>query len=400
MLAIFLIMLVDVMALTIILPVLPFYAERFGATPFQVGLLITTFAVCQFLSAPILGQISDRVGRRRVLLASQMGTLAGLLVLALADSLWLVFLSRLIDGVTAGNLPIAQAYISDVTKPEQRTKSLGLVGIAFGIGLFLGPAFTGFFSRFGQQYPIFAACALSLVSILATTFALPRPNATPSTSKLKPLRFLHFAQLKDSFKDRRIRVFMIQLAFFFLAYGLFSSGFALFAERWYSRDGRPFGAAEVGYIFAFGGFLAVITQGVFLGDLVRKFGERSLALFGLVVTAAGYALMAVPNSLVALISATALSGVGQSLARPSIMGLVSRNTDAEKQGATFGIIQSLYSVCQILAPPVAGTLIGHRLLVPWIVALTSFCILGFLFGLGSSQPVAGAEARAQSSVQT
>ena len=133
-LPIYLIVMVDVLALTLILPLLPFYAENFGASPFVVGLLIATFAVCQLISGPILGRISDRVGRRPVLLVSQLGTFIGLLILAFAGSLWMVFLSRVIDGVTAGNLSIAQAYISDVTEPGNRAKAFGMIGVAFGLG--------------------------------------------------------------------------------------------------------------------------------------------------------------------------------------------------------------------------------------------------------------------------
>jgi MFS family permease len=142
-LPIFLTVLVDVLALTIILPLLPFYADSLGATPIVVGLLTASFAVCQLISGPILGRLSDRVGRKRVLLVSQMGTCIGFLVLGSAHTLWMLFLGRIIDGLTAGNLSIAQAYISDVTKPEERTKSFALIGIAFGMGFLIGPAISG-----------------------------------------------------------------------------------------------------------------------------------------------------------------------------------------------------------------------------------------------------------------
>src|SRR5579863_767338 len=172
-LPIFLIVLVDVLGLTIILPLLPFYAEHFGASATVVGLLISSYACCQLIAGPILGRMSDHMGSRPLLLVSQLGTFIGFLILAYANALWLVFLSRIIDGATAGNLSLAQAYISDVTKPEERAKSFALIGIAFGMGFLLGPGLSGFLAQYSYQYPIFAAAALSATSILSTYFLLP-----------------------------------------------------------------------------------------------------------------------------------------------------------------------------------------------------------------------------------
>src|SRR5438034_7671866 len=172
-LSIFLIVLVDVLGLTIILPLLPFYAESLGATPSTVGLLVSAYAICQLLAGPPLGQLSDRVGRRPVLLVSQIGTFIGFLMLAFAHSLWLVFLARIIDGLTAGNLTVAQAYISDVTEPQNRAKAFGLIGVAFSLGFLVGPGVSGYLAQYGNHYPILAAAGLSFTSIMATTFLLP-----------------------------------------------------------------------------------------------------------------------------------------------------------------------------------------------------------------------------------
>src|SRR6059058_1348652 len=183
--SIFLIVLVDVMGLTIILPLLPFYAESFGATPAVVGLIVATYAFCQLIAGPPLGHLSDRVGRRPVLLVSQMGTFAGFLILASARALWMVFLARIIDGLTAGNLTVAQAYISDVTTPENRAKSFGMIGIAFGLGFLIGPAFSGYLAQFSHVYPILAAAGLSFTSIMCTYFLLPpvAPHPAPEAGQ-------------------------------------------------------------------------------------------------------------------------------------------------------------------------------------------------------------------------
>jgi multidrug resistance protein len=172
-LAIFLIVLIDVLGLTIILPLLPFYSERFGASPLMIGALVSTYALCQLVSGPILGHWSDRIGRKPVLIVSQIGTCIGFLVLASAHSLVWIFVSRIIDGITAGNLSTAQAYISDVAAPKDRAKHLGRIGIAFSIGFFVGPALTAFLYRFGYHAPILAAASLSALSVVATTVLLP-----------------------------------------------------------------------------------------------------------------------------------------------------------------------------------------------------------------------------------
>ncbi|MBI3758192.1 MAG: MFS transporter, partial [Deltaproteobacteria bacterium] len=288
MLPIFLIVMVDVLGLTIILPLLPFYAERLGASPTAVGLLVSTYAACQLIAGPVLGQISDRVGRRPLLLVSQLGTFAGFLVLAYAQTLWVVFLARVIDGLTAGNLSLAQAYISDVTRPEERAKSFGVIGVAFGIGFLIGPAISGFLSTYSYQYPIFAAAALSATSILATYFLLPSAPVKPDTGNEqgpappagRRLRVLDWGSYATFFKQPVLALLLWQFFAFAFAFAIFLSGFALFAERRYTWAGHAFGPKEVGYVFAYVGFLGIILQGGLIGRLVRRFGEEKLVSTG------------------------------------------------------------------------------------------------------------------------
>src|SRR5450755_898629 len=155
------------------IPLLPFYAEKLGASAFQVGLLISAYALCQLFSGPLLGRLSDRTGRKPLLLVSQAGTFVGFIITAFAPSLPILLLARAIDGATAGNLSLAQAYISDITRLEERSKSFGVIGIAFGMGFLIGPAISGFLAAYDYRYPIFAAAALSATSILATSLLLP-----------------------------------------------------------------------------------------------------------------------------------------------------------------------------------------------------------------------------------
>src|SRR5260370_26562155 len=272
-LPIFLIVSVDVLGLTLILPLLPFYAERLGANPTVVGLLVSTYAVCQLVAGPLLGRMSDHMGRRPLLLVSQAGTFIGFLILAFANSLWLVFLSRVIDGLTAGNLSLAQAYISDVTKPEERAKSFALIGIAFGMGFLIGPGISGFLSQFSYQYPIFAAAALSATSILSTYFLLP--SSIPAASDdATPRKFtvLDWGNYLRYFWQPALAPLLWQFFAFTLAFSMFMSGFPLFAERRFEWNRHPFRPKESRYAFAHLGFPGGILQGGLSGPVVKKIG--------------------------------------------------------------------------------------------------------------------------------
>src|SRR5712692_11601710 len=242
------------------IPLLPFYAEKLGATPSQVGLLIGVYAACQLFSGPLLGRLSDRMGRKPLLVVSQIGTLIGFLIMAVAPSLWVVFLARVIDGATAGNLSLAQAYISDITRPEDRAKSFGIIGIAFGMGFLIGPAISGFLAKFDYRDPIFAAAALSATSILATSVLLPsvRPGGkTPADTGPggKRRSLLEWGEYTRYFQQPNLAALLWQFFTFVFSFALFTSGFALFAERRLTWQGNPFGPEQVGYAWAYAGFL-------------------------------------------------------------------------------------------------------------------------------------------------
>ena len=281
-LPIFLIVSVDVLGLTIILPLLPFYAEHYGASPAVVGLLVSLYALCQLIAGPILGRLSDHMGRRPLLLVSQVGTFIGFLILAYANSLWLIFLSRAIDGITAGNLSLAQAYISDVTKPEDRAKSFALIGIAFGMGFLIGPGLSGFLAKFGYQYPIFVAAGLSATSILATYFLLPAvtppaaDNATPrkfTSVGLGQLRAL-FSRAGPGAAAVAILRFRIRLLDVHDRVSAVRRTPLYVARR--SRSGRNRSAMFMRFWDCSG----VILQGGLIGRLVKAFGETNLARAG------------------------------------------------------------------------------------------------------------------------
>jgi len=374
--SIFLIVLVDVLGLTIILPLLPFYAESLGATPAVVGMLVSTYALCQLIAGPPLGHLSDRVGRRPVLLVSQIGTCAGFLILASATSLWMVFLARVIDGLTAGNLTVAQAYISDVTEPENRAKSFGMIGIAFGLGFLVGPAVSGYLAQFSNVYPILAAAGLSFTSIMCTYFLLPpvTPHPAPEAEQgpaSRPAAYI------ESFKDTQLGPMLWQFFAFTLAFSTLYSGFALFAERRFTHNGMPFGPKEVGYVFAFSGLIGALIQGGGMGSLVKRFGESRLVQMGFATMALGFALLSEAAQLLYLLIAIAFLTFGSAILRPSLTSLITTRAARHQQGMVIGLMQSLMSVAQIVAPIVAGLLIQKQHLTMWALAGSIFCAVGW-----------------------
>jgi MFS transporter, DHA1 family, tetracycline resistance protein len=374
-LSIFLIVLVDVLGLTIILPLLPFYAESMGATPRMVGFLVSAYAICQLIAGPPLGHLSDRVGRKPVLLVSQMGTCIGFLILAYANTLWVVFLARIIDGLTAGNLSVAQAYIADVTEPENRTKSFGMIGIAFGLGFLVGPGVSGILAQFGNTYPIFAAAGLSFASIMCTYFLLPAvvPHPHPELER----GVSRWGALTESFKDSRLAPLLWQFLAFTFAFSTFFSGFALFAERRYRYNGSQFGTEEVGYVFAFSGLVGILIQGGGMNRLVKAFGESRLVELGFATMAVAFALLAVIQALPYMLLAIALLTFGSAILRPSLTTLITLRAARHRQGMAIGLMQVLMSVAQIVAPVICGFLIQAHFLSTWALAGGVFCAIGW-----------------------
>ena len=388
-LAIFLIVVVDVLGLTVMFPLLPFYAEHFGATPAVVGLLVSTYALCQLVAGPVLGQISDHVGRKPVLMVSQMGTFAGFLVLAYAPNLLIVFLARIIDGLTAGNLSIAQAYIADVTAPKERARAFAVIGIAFGIGFLIGPGASGYLTKhYGFHVPILCAAGLSLLSILGTTFLLPSVPPHPAGEQPaedldapagpggKRLKLLDWGAYVQYFRRPLLGGLLAEFFLFTFAFATFTSGFALFAERRFTWHGAPFGPKEVGYVFMYSGLLGILVQGSMRqGALVRRIGEVRLVTIGFAAAAAGYALLGFSFGVAALLVAATFSSFGTGVLRPALTSLITQQVTRSEQGVVLGLNQSLLSIAQIVAPAIAGALIESGYLISW--ALWAAVVLGF-----------------------
>jgi MFS transporter, DHA1 family, tetracycline resistance protein len=394
-LAIFLVVLVDVFGMTLVIPLLGPYAERFHASPVQATMLVSVYAACMLVAGPILGSLSDRYGRKRLLVLSQLGTLVGFVMLARAQTLWMLFLARAIDGATAGNLSLAQAYVSDRTKPEDRTKSFALIGIAFGVGFFIGPWVTGSLVHYSYTAPIWLAAGLSLTSIVCTLALLeggPPPQASerggegPAGRRLSVLSWSAYARF---FERPILRGVLIEHLLYSFAFTSFTSGFALFAERTYRHRGVAFTPREVGYAFAYAGFLGIILQGGMLGRIVKRYGEGRLVRAAFAANALGYTVLAAFPSIAGLAAATTITAFGNGAIRPSLSSLASQHAEAHEQGVVLGLVQSLSSVAAIFAPIVSGTLIERRWLFAWAALPGALAIVALLVGTrGSAKTIA------------
>jgi len=376
-LPVFLIVLVDVFGMALVFPLLAIYAETLDATPLQATMLISVYAACQLVSGPIIGHLSDRVGRKPMLLISQVGTFIGFLVMAGAQSLWMLYIARVLDGSTAGNLSLAQAYISDHTEPSERAKSFGLIGIAFGIGFFIGPSLTGFLAaRYGMTTPIYLAAAMSALSIVCTATLLKGGRAHHVFDDQGAV--FRLRTYVNYFSRPGLRELLLQYVFFIVSFAVFISGFALFAERRFTYQGRPFGPREIGYVFGVVGFLGIILQGGLIGRLVKRFGEPMLVASGFAALAAGYFGLGIAVSSAALVVTGLLAAYGNSVIRPVLTSLITQQAGRHEQGMVLGITQSLMSMASIVSPIASGLLIEHGMLATWAWVASALAVVGVM----------------------
>ena len=351
---IFGIVFIDLVGFGIVIPVLPLYAERFGASPFTVGLLLAVYSLMSFLFAPVLGRLSDRVGRRPVLLVSILGSSLGFLIMGLAGALPLLFLGRIIDGITGGNISTAQAYIADITPPHERSKGMGLIGAAFGLGFIFGPAIGGVMSHFSLAAPLLFAAGLAAVNAVAVYFFLPE-----SLSKEHRVRPAEPASVARSLTPAKGSVLAVVVgAYFFntVAFSLLTATYPLFASH---RFG--FGAAQIGYIFAGMGIVGALVQGGLMGLLIKRFGDSRLAATGALLLCAGLLLLPASVSVVLLLAVTGLIGLGHALVVTPLNGLASRLSAASEQGKALGTMQATSSLGRIAGPLIGGWLLDMDL---------------------------------------
>ncbi len=363
--AIFLIVFVDVLGVGITVPVLPLFAQdELGATPFQIGLLPTLYFIVQMVAAPLLGRLSDRIGRRPVLIASQLGTFSALLLSAWAPSLGWLFLARVLDGITGGNITVAFAYVGDVSRPEQRARAMGVINAAFGAGFMFGPAIGGYLGgAYGPRVPFLAASVVSALTITLSIFRLEesRKPAHPLPAGDGPKSSQPGAATRLSFVEtaRMSGVPRLMSIGFFtqLAMLCFTSMWVLWADAVVLVDYTPSEQQRiVGQVFTVLGLFQLITQAFVVGPLVRVLGEKRMVTLGLLVRGAGWIGMALLPQIVFVFCFLPFAAMGSGIAQPALMALLTFSVPTHARGQAIGVMSSAESTGRVLGPMLAGVL--------------------------------------------
>lgn len=345
---IFFIVFIDLLGFGIILPLLPYIAEKYSANPFQIGLLTAVYSFFQFISSPILGRLSDRYGRKKMLIISQLGSTIGYLILGLAGNLPLLFLSRIIDGATGGNISIAQAYVADVTTKENRARGMGLMGAAFGLGFIFGPAIGGALSKISYSTPGYFAAFVSLITVILTSLFL-KETVNVKTAVQSPRTKFNFQELKRVLTLYPIGLLIIVFFLLNTSFSIMQGNFALWTQKTFN-----FKPENNGWLFTYIGILAVVFQLRLLPYVVKKFSEKKILKTSLFFLFVG--LIIIPFSIHPNLLYIALffMPLGNSLANPTIQSLASENVPKEEYGGTLGILQSAGSVGRIIGPLLGG----------------------------------------------
>lgn len=386
---IFIIVFVDLLGFGLILPLLPYYAEEYGATPFVTGLLVASYAAASFIGAPILGRLSDRFGRRPILLLSVFGTLLGFVLLGFAAPLGqglarliapsaanvfvlgVLFFARILDGVTAGNITVAQAYISDVTDETNRARGLGLIGAAFGLGFIIGPATGGLLSKAGYSVPAFVAAGVAALNLLMIAFLLPESLTLARREAMAQVQRPPFTlgALRQALR-RPVVGPLLHLRFFYgLAFSIFQSIFSLWAQ------GIRLSADTTGYVLAYVGLLSVIVQGGLIGLLTKRFRERALIVTGLWVMGLSFVGWALTRNLATLLIVLLPLAVSGGVLNTVIQSALTKSVSRDELGGTLGLAGALESITRVIAPTVGGFLLGS--LGAWSPGVLSALLLGW-----------------------
>jgi DHA1 family tetracycline resistance protein-like MFS transporter len=370
---IFLVVFVDMMGFGLILPLLPYYAETYGATSLVIGFLVASFALASLVGAPLMGRLSDRYGRRLILLVSVAGTFTGYVLLGLAQPIGtffanifgspdvntyiigVLFLSRMIDGLTGGNITVAQAYISDITDEGSRSRGLGIIGSAFGLGFILGPALGGYLSYWGYNVPAFAAASLALINLISIFFFLPESltdeHRMATQNQRQPAVTLH--ALMDALRRPKIGSLLLVRFFLMMAFAMFQTVFALFAQHRLNLSSE-----SIGFVMMFIGLYAVLVQTVGIRFLTKRFKDGSLIVMSLWLMFIGYVGWAItPKLSILLIAILPLTGGGW-IANTILTSSITKAVAPDEIGGMLGISTSVENISRVISPTIGGLLFG------------------------------------------
>ena len=339
-LVIFLTIFVNLVGFGIIIPLLPFYATTFGASPLTIGLLFASFSVSQLIASPILGHLSDRWGRRPVLILSLLGTAVSFAMLAVAQSLVMLFAARIVDGLSGGNITTARAYIADITPEAERPRAFGLLGAAFGLGFIVGPALGGAFSTISYAAPIWAAAAITLVAMALAWIWLPETVHRSEAGGVSPWR-----AVRELSQRPGLRLLLSIDFLYWMSFAVYQTTFALFGARRFGFD-----ATHTGYLFSAFGALGVLVQGGLVGPLAKAFGTRQSLVIGLVFAAIGWGGSALTYSVPVFVAMLIPGAIGIGLCSATLSALVSNAADSREQGRVQGAAGALESLGRSIGP--------------------------------------------------
>jgi DHA1 family tetracycline resistance protein-like MFS transporter len=363
---------IDFLGFALILPYIFFYAEDFGASPFVFGLLLASYSIAQFIFTPIWGSLSDRFGRRKIILLCLLGSGLSLIVFGLATNLWLLFISRIMAGAMGATFPVASAYVADITSPENRMKYMGKIGAAFGLGFIIGPAIGGTLSGlYGYAIPSLVAAGLAFANFTIGYFRLPEPlkKDAAGTRQSKESLMVTFRTVaaKTDMKLLLATYFIAMLAFFVLD----GTG-----TPW-GRQVFGFGPFHMGLLFFYIGLVSAVVQGLIIPKLSNKYSPQLLLLIGVIAITIGLATLGAITSynLPALIVSSSLIPLGMGFTIASINTLVSLTASAGRQGSALGVTQSVSGIAQMIGPAFGASIFGYGVSVgldglPFIIAAT------------------------------
>ncbi len=339
-LIVFLTILVNLLGFGIIIPLLPFYATARGASPITIGLLFASFSVAQLIAAPVLGDLSDRYGRRPILIFSLAGTVVSFVMLALAHNIAMLFAARIVDGLSGGNISTARAYIGDVTTPENRARGYGLIGAAFGLGFVFGPALGGVLSHISPAAPAWGAAGIAGAAMVLAWGWLPETVHRVSAARGSPWRELLALLARPSLG----RLLLVDFLFW-VTFAIYQTTFALFAARRFGFD-----VAHTGYVLAFLGIIGVVVQLTLVGPAVRRYGERTTLVGGLVLAGIGLGIASLVHQVVPFVALLIPAAGGQALSVTALTSLLSKTAGPEEQGRVQGVSSALEGLARTLGP--------------------------------------------------
>lgn len=352
---------VNALGYGIIIPIMYTYSQKFGLSDFDSGLLFALFSLCSFLSTPLLGRLSDKYGRKPLLMISISGTAISFLMAAFAPSAIFLFLARALDGITAGNIPVASAVISDTTEPKDRAKGFGIIGASFGFGFVFGPAISALTLRFGDAVPFLIAAGISVLAVIITGLMLPETNK--HLGEVAKGKIFDFVKLATALTDQKVGQTLLISLFNSLAFGMFIFAFQPFSVKVIGLE-----AQEISIIFTVFGVVGLITQALLVSRVTKKLGDKRAFSFFLLMTALAFVGFVLAREIYSLVVVSVLLALSNSFNGPLIQTILSKETDDKSQGSIQGLNASYVSLGTVFGPIIAGGIAVVAIPLPFVAA--------------------------------